>query len=884
MFAFRRGVFGSRWAGLGVIPALLVSEPGMAASASGSCPSVTVYVSPNGSDEQNGTDAQAGTSGRPVLSIGRALGLAQDKRCPARGRCTNQSGFRVIVEPGVYPLTESLRVLPAHSGTQDCPTQIIGNVDRVQPAAEVVVSGAFSIQRRVISLVDAARREYRFPVPEDLLDIDGELPADLRINQLFVNKTRRFRPRWPKGDYATTVERSSRGEDKRQHWLDSALPIPAVKLGFTELVLFHSWNATHHVVKAVDSTRKVVDFESHSIFALKPNGGQRYYLEDVVRDLEPGEWSQGWDRVNNKRTSFIRYRAILNEDGTDDLQNANFAIHIPDPRVTRLLDFAGAANRRVEYVEINGLTFRYAAGAAEDFSRGADRLSNTTRTSPNGVYKGFEAAIYGDHVDNVTIEKCEVSAVGEHGIRFLGDTSKLTILENHIHDLGSGGILIGDTTPMSTTFNQSYGLRSSPAAAVADNVLIKGNLIHDGSRIYPSGTGIVIGHAKNIEVRFNRIANFNYSGIAMGRVTGFVPFVNDSNNAPRLNEGTVVQNTDLSFDSLKAKRPEDFENYKDIKDQPVNENNRIIGNHISNIGNRVLSDGAGIYLLGQSPNTRVEGNWIHHCAAYRTTSKISGIYMDEGSSGITVVNNVVSDTEQSAFTFHYGVGNLIERNLFLRPGWDPIQIVRSYDRAGNFFGKDYLGEDYLHKANTVKQSTLVFKKNIVILGQGTFPGERRIRYFSDFMPRFCDQGRKLDTPPPEGKPSNLNTIRNLDHEKRARIAPECSRHFRFVQNIYSTENSNSDAKLSMFGTPLRTWLSSPLRDPGSVYSPLADLGMVTSTVDGWVSVAHDPYGVVPTTKPGIQSGWLQPRSFQLKPRGLGRRKPDAFADEADLEP
>ena len=75
-------------------------------------------------------------------------------------------------------------------------------------------------------------------------------------------------------------------------------------------------------------------------------------------------------------------------------------------------------------------------------------------------------------------------------------------------------------------------------------------------------------------------------------------------------------------------------------------NNEISYNRIENVVN-VLMDGAGIYTLGDMPNTVIKGNYVSKSYSKATNNLNNGyhggIYCDEGSENITVEGNVVDN-------------------------------------------------------------------------------------------------------------------------------------------------------------------------------------------------------------------------------------------------
>ena len=202
---------------------------------------------------------------------------------------------------------------------------------------------------------------------------------------------------------------------------------------------------------------------------------------------------------------------------------------------------------------------------------------------------------------------CEFAHTGAHGIWLAAGCTHNTIRRCHFRDLGGGGVYLGGGWGIHDQFPAGHN--------TVDN-----NFIHDGSHMFRGAHGVWIGRSSHNTVTHNEIANFDYSGISCGWSWGFQP-------------SSAHHNT-LDF------------------------------NYIHHLGNGDgLSDMGAIYTLGRSPGTTVRNNHIHDVFSYAHVSHGSGIYPDEGSTGILIENNVVYRVRNSPLFMHYGKECLVRNNI-----------------------------------------------------------------------------------------------------------------------------------------------------------------------------------------------------------------------------
>lgn len=508
--------------------------------------------------------------GTPVDSLLAARDAVRQARAAG-----NTEPITVRFSDGVYPLLE-----PVIFGPQD------GNVTyEAAPGAKPVFVGG----KKITGFKAGENGAWTTHLPEVA---DGKLYFEM----LWVNGQRAPRAKTPNEGFVYAMSQPTE-------------PLPGIPLagGATSTLLqvtpkdlsvlsgltpeemrdvnvlaYHSWDVNRRRIAGVRFEDGVMQFTSGGRAFFTPEPYQRLHFENFRGALDaPGEWFLGRDGT-------LSY--VPRPGETPETAEAWV------PIAPRWLVFEGdpAKEQFVEKITFRGLSFRFQGYTLEE----------------KGAYygqaeSGLGAAIEADGARQLVFERCEFAHTGTHAAWFRRGCNHITVRDCWIHDLGAGGIKIGD-----------------PKVSVAgpqhtSGVTVENSIIHSGGRYFMGAIGVTIFHASDNVIRHCDIADFFYTAISIGWTWGYKPTVAGRN---------LVENC-----------------------------------HLHHLGWGVLSDMGAIYTLGSQPGTVIRGCHIHDIgvASYGGW----GMYNDEGSTGVLWENNLVHHTQSAGYHQHYGRGNIIRNNI-----------------------------------------------------------------------------------------------------------------------------------------------------------------------------------------------------------------------------
>jgi hypothetical protein len=253
------------------------------------------------------------------------------------------------------------------------------------------------------------------------------------------------------------------------------------------------------------------------------------------------------------------------------------------------------------------------------------------------------------------IERCVVEEVGGYAIDLARGSRNCSVTRCELRNLGAGGVRVGETR-----------VEQPPSAQVHGHTVADCRVHHYG-QAYPGAVGLVVFHASENRLLHNDVHDAPYSGVSVGWTWGY-------------------------------------------KESPCKAN-LVEGNHIHHLGGKILSDLGGVYLLGPQPGTTVRRNWIHdlRCFDYGAW----GLYTDEGSTGITLEQNVVVRCEKAGFHQHYGRDNVVRGNLIAHCGEGSVRRSREEDHLSfRFAGNVVVSDTPRLLGGSFKNGRYAFERNL----------------------------------------------------------------------------------------------------------------------------------------------------------------------------
>lgn len=300
--------------------------------------------------------------------------------------------------------------------------------------------------------------------------------------------------------------------------------------------------------------------------------------------------------------------------------------------VENTLLYAGVTEQLMTFNGVKNISFQGINFEHTDWNHVGGTVFEGEFNAPNPFFKNMKygwvhpqaafetpASIYVAASSGINFTDCRFENISNTAIKFDKASQNCDVTSCMFNEIGANAVFIhGDFVVPATT----------------KNINVTDCHINKYGRIFNNAIGVLLTNAIDCDITNNEIHDGWYTGISVGWNWGYT-------------------------------------------DNPTN-NINISNNLIYNIGNGWLSDMGAIYTLGIQPDTVISNNVIYNvgCDEGRYGYGGWGIYLDEGSSGILVENNLVYDCSSQTFHQHYGAENIIRNNIFAFGGDGAFIVTR----------------------------------------------------------------------------------------------------------------------------------------------------------------------------------------------------------------
>jgi len=417
-------------------------------------------------------------------------------------------------------------------------------------------------------------------------------PADLdNFRQLYVNGARAVRSRLPLTNPLMTVNTDTiTGDagfviaDEITKWKNPT------DMEFGLFNAINQWSQSVCDVQSITTTASgtYVMLDNPCFYLARHKEGEQVttstYLENAFEMLSPGQFY--FDRLNH----IVYYIPRPGED----MKTAQ----IIAPLLRTVMSVTGTIDEPVNNLSFSGIAFAHTSWLEASSAQGFPEIQATLRINPRALITLSDGSLSSPdqemiktpggvvltYVSNATFERCSFAHMGGSGIDIqIGSTGNL-ISGAKVFDISANGIQIGDV--LANDFAPP-----DPRMIVEGNT-VSNSYVHDEGAEFTGAVGIFAGYTAQTSLLHNEVTHLPYTGISMGWGWGQEDPTPARENLVQLN---------YIHDTMQQRE-----------------------------------DGGGVYTLGSQPGSSIDSNLI-----VNNPGRTEGIYLDSGSDGISITNNVV---------------------------------------------------------------------------------------------------------------------------------------------------------------------------------------------------------------------------------------------------
>jgi hypothetical protein len=577
----------------------------VAGAAPAQAETVTIFLAPNGNDNNPGTADQ------PVATPAKAQQLARAQ--------TAGNDVVVQVAGGTYRLSAPLVFTTADSGV----------TWRAGAGQTPVLSGGSQVTGWTVQ--DSGQNIWVASVPQGAdsrqLFVDGTLAprASIPISRSDVQITTTGMTITNSAlNYLATLPQQNRIEVESQNsFTDRYAPVQSIS-GTTITMRQPAWNNNNWGYDTL----------------ARPFGGGQLYLENSYSFLKStGQW------YLDPQAGKLYYKAPAGW--------APASHDVELPRLESLLRISGSYSDPVRDITFSGLHFEHTTWLTPSTSVGyANQQSGTFLPTANqmpgdfltscqsgcqlfeGARNGWAqvpAAVQVSAATAITFSGNTFAHLGQVGLGIGNDAnahgsgiglgaSSITVDHNTFTESSGGGIVVGGVRPDAH--------HPSNPAMVNKDITISNNTVNGVAKDYREMAGILSTYVTHAVITHNDVANLTYDGIDVGWGWG----ANDAGGSQDY-------------------RNRGLYNYQPVYTTPTTLRDTVVSYNRVHATKRLMHDGGSIYNLSANPGTSIDHNHIYD------NNRTVGLYLDEGSRYVTLSNNVIQDSGVWAFTNASGTNN-----------------------------------------------------------------------------------------------------------------------------------------------------------------------------------------------------------------------------------